>query len=96
MNQLAEMTADTLDYPYDRVSTLGCGMSKKKQWKPGDLLSTAEAAEVLGVSRRRVAAMCRDGVLKSKLVGNRYVIEWQHVKDRLDNPPGAGRPADKP
>jgi excisionase family DNA binding protein len=56
---------------------------------PEDLLSTAEAAEVMDVSRRRVQALCKEGRLGLK-VGRAYVIPRAQAEAFEPNP--VGRP----
>lgn len=60
-------------------------------YKEGEvLLSTAEAAEVLGISERRVRALCKAGRM-GRLVGDTWVIAPEEIEaNRVRKP---GRPA---
>lgn len=57
-----------------------------------DEMTADEAADILGVSRARVYAMARDGVLESRKIGNALMISTESVKRRFNSPRGAGRP----
>lgn len=58
-----------------------------------DLLTTADAAQALGVSEVRVRKLCRDGRLGT-LFGDRWLITPEELKafKKLPRPPG--RPKD--
>jgi excisionase family DNA binding protein len=55
-------------------------------------VTTAEAAELLGVSGSRIRAMIRDGVLPSKRTSAGHLIPVQALKERKTHPRPAGRP----
>lgn len=57
------------------------------------LLSTQEAAAMLGVNRQRVAALIRTGQLKAQRIGSYWAIEESSVRERIAQEPTAGRPA---
>lgn len=57
-----------------------------------DTMTAQEAADLLGVSRSRVYAMVRDGVLRARKVGNLQMIFAADVIERYNNPRPAGRP----
>lgn len=59
-------------------------------------MTAQEAADVLGVSKSRVYAMARDGVLKSRKVGCALLISTESVRRRFSEPRGAGRPPSRP
>ncbi len=60
------------------------------------LLTTAEAAERLGVTRWRVNALIRDGRLKATRLGQIFVIEEGDLKAVEHRKPGRPpKPADK-
>lgn len=54
-------------------------------------ISTAEAAEILGVGRIRVTQLINAGQLRAEKVGNRYSVDRASVEERAANPPKAGR-----
>lgn len=54
-------------------------------------MGTAQAAEILGVTRARVSKMCADGVLEAEKVGRAWFIRRDAVMRRAANPPGRGR-----
>jgi len=55
-----------------------------------DLLSTAEAAEVLGISERRVRALCQSGRM-GRQVGGTWVITPKEVEANKVRKPGRPR-----
>lgn len=57
-----------------------------------DTMTVDEAADVLDVSRSRIYAMVRDGVLRAEKVGNQRLVNASDVMDRFNNPRSAGRP----
>ena len=57
-----------------------------------DTMTAQEAADLLGISRSRVYAMVRDGVLRARKVGNLQMIFAADVIERYNNPRPAGRP----
>lgn len=60
-----------------------------------DLIDVSEAAAIIGVSRRRVQAMCKSGRLPAALVGNSYVIRRADAERVRDEEREAGRPHKK-
>ena len=61
-------------------------VSKHTEW-----ISTAEAAEILGIGRIRVTQLINAGQLRAEKVGNRYSVDRASVEERAANPPKAGR-----
>lgn len=57
-----------------------------------DEMTADEAADILGVSRARVYAMARDGILESRKVGSSVMISTDSVRERFGNPGKPGRP----
>jgi plasmid maintenance system antidote protein VapI len=57
-----------------------------------DLLSTTDAAAIIGVSPRRVNKLCQDGRLGVR-IGNQYFITKQEAKKFKANPPGRPKKA---
>jgi excisionase family DNA binding protein len=60
--------------------------------KPGDWITTDEAADVIGVSRDRVYALIRDGRLKPTKVGSVYLLLRSDVEAFAKKPRTPGRP----
>lgn len=58
-----------------------------------NLISTAQAAEKLGVSIRRVVALIHAGRLPTTKVGRIHLIQPKHLEQVADRKPG--RPAAK-
>jgi excisionase family DNA binding protein len=58
-----------------------------------ELISCQEAAEILGISKRRVLALINSGHLPAKKVGRQWVIVRDHLKLVEDRKPG--RPKQK-
>jgi excisionase family DNA binding protein len=56
------------------------------------LLSPAQAAEIMGVSKRRVQKLCEEGRIGVRIV-DRFYIDRDDAKKFRPNPPG--RPAAK-
>ena len=52
------------------------------------MISTNEAAERLGISRRRIVALILDGRLTAQKVGRDYVIDEKDLKLVEDRKPG--------
>ena len=52
------------------------------------LISTNEAAERLGITRRRIVALILDGRLTAQKVGRDYVIDEKDLKLVEDRKPG--------
>lgn len=59
---------------------------------PHDLLTTQQAADALGISRRRVRQLIEAGTLRATLVGRDYVID----RTNLDAFAARRRPAGRP
>ncbi|MCD8199550.1 MAG: type II toxin-antitoxin system HicB family antitoxin [Coriobacteriaceae bacterium] len=57
-----------------------------------ETMTAEEAAEVLDVSRSRIYAMVRDGILHATKVGNSVLIDTESVKKRFNEPQAVGRP----
>ena len=55
-------------------------------------MSVEDAAGILGVSKARVYAMVRDGVLEGRKVGSSVLVSTASVKNRQSAPRAAGRP----
>lgn len=55
-------------------------------------MTADEAADILDVSRSRIYAMARDGILKARKTGNMLMISTESVKERFNAPRKAGRP----
>lgn len=55
-------------------------------------MTTAEAAEALGVTTARVRAMVKDGILEGYREGRDHRIDPRSVELRAANPPKGGRP----
>ena len=58
------------------------------------MLTTKEAAQVLGISPRRVNALIEAGTLKAQRFGRAWMVDEAAVNERLQNKPGSGRPKD--
>lgn len=56
------------------------------------MTSNNEAADILDVSRPRIYAMARDGILKARKAGNMLMISTESVEGRFNAPRKAGRP----
>ncbi len=67
-----------------------------KGMKIGELevLSLAEAAEVLGVTRRNLSNQAKRGRIKAMLLGDRYVVTTEEVERYQKEQ--AGKPGRKP
>jgi excisionase family DNA binding protein len=59
------------------------------------LISTTDAAEKLGVTRRRVIALIADGRLPAQKVGRDYIIDERDLKMVTDRKPGRPKAAGK-
>jgi excisionase family DNA binding protein len=57
-----------------------------------DDISVAEAAEILGVSARRVRALLESGQLRGRRVGGRWLLSVRDVEQRQRGSHGGGRP----
>ena len=58
-------------------------------------MTVQDAADILGVSASRVYAMCRDGVLDSRKLGNAVMVSAKSVKERQNAEVRLGRPKGK-
>jgi len=56
------------------------------------MIGTAEAARLLGISPRRVAAMIQSGLLDAKKVGKTWIIDEREVTKLRKRVRKAGRP----
>jgi excisionase family DNA binding protein len=52
--------------------------------KLSDYCTITEAAQILGVTRQRVFAMIKAGILKAEKIGNQWAIERESVNRRLN------------
>ena len=67
------------------------------QIPPGDWIEAAAAADLLGVTRRRVSALAKKGKLRSVLVVGRLLLDRPSVLSYRDSPDRkAGRPRSNP
>lgn len=64
-------------------------MTKKKQ--PDDLISVAEAAPALGVTKHRVHQLIRDGRLPATRIANAYAVRRRDLALVADRKPGRPR-----
>lgn len=62
---------------------------------PGEM-TVAQAAESLGVSKRRVQKLIADGRLKARLVGIQFLLDPKDVKAFAAIPRVGGRPRKNP
>jgi len=60
------------------------------------LLTVAEAAEIRGVSPRRIRKLCEDGRLKAEKVGRDWLIDPRSLERLQALPPGRPAKADEP
>lgn len=58
-----------------------------------DLISVAQAGEVLGLQRDRVSRLIREGRISAVKIGRAYVIDRAEVERFAALPRRAGRPA---
>ncbi|MBQ9042971.1 MAG: DNA-binding protein [Eggerthellaceae bacterium] len=56
------------------------------------MLTTSEAAEILGVTPRRVVALVESGALIAERFGRQWMIDERSVRDRVTAPKLSGRP----
>ena len=56
------------------------------------MLSTAQAAEILGVSQRRVIALVKQGDLPAEKIGGIWLLDESAVRQRAAAPVPSGRP----
>jgi excisionase family DNA binding protein len=57
-----------------------------------ETMTVTEAADILGVSPRRINAMIGDGILTAVKAGRDNMVTTASVKERFNNPRKAGRP----
>lgn len=57
-----------------------------------DTMTAQEAAELLGVTRARIYAMVKDGLIRSMKSGSARLVSAEDVMERFNNPREAGRP----
>ena len=57
------------------------------------MYTTSKAAEILGISERRVRALARSGTLVAEKSGRDWLIDDKSVEERKSHPVPAGRPA---
>lgn len=60
-----------------------------------NLISVAQACEILGLRRDRVSQLIRDGRISAVKIGRAYVIDRAEVERFAQLPRRAGRPARK-
>ena len=58
-------------------------------------MTPQEAADLLGVSRPRIYAMAKSGILQARKIGGAVMITTDSVKARINAPGKVGRPAHK-
>ena len=57
-----------------------------------ETMTAQEAADLLGVTRARIYAMVKEGLIRSMKSGSARLVSAQDVMDRFNNPREAGRP----
>jgi len=77
-----------LKYSYRNYSVVGIVVMETCV----DDLSVAEAAQILGVSARRVRALLKSGHLPGRQVGGRWLLPSRVVEQRREFPHDGGRP----
>lgn len=65
------------------------------QFGSRQMLSTAQAAERLGITSVRVRDLLNEGKLKGERIGRSWVVYGDSVDERLCSAPRAGRPLKK-
>lgn len=58
----------------------------------GKVITTAEAAEILGVIPRRIVQLVEKNLIKGEKFGKVWMIDEQSVRDRAAEPIQNGRP----
>lgn len=58
-------------------------MNKLKDY--GDVLSVKDVQEILGIGRNAVYIMLKNGTLKSKKIGTKYIIPKRSVQTYLNS-----------
>ena len=56
------------------------------------MLTTSEAAEILGITPRRIVALIESGDLVAERFGRQWMVDERSVEDRASSPKLAGRP----
>lgn len=56
------------------------------------MLTTSEAAEILGITPRRVVALVKSGALVAERFGRQWMVDERSVRDRASAPKLSGRP----
>jgi excisionase family DNA binding protein len=67
----------------------------KKKDEDSEPISTTEAGERLGISRKRIHQLIEEGKLPAKKVGKVYIIDPKDLK-LVQNRPSVGRPKKSP
>ena len=62
-----------------------------EQFMHTETVTPSEAAEIIGVSKPRISALCQSGQLKSVTVGNSVIISKDSVIEYRDSERKAGR-----
>ena len=57
-----------------------------------DTMTAQEAADLLGVTRARIYAMVKDGLIRSMKSGSARLVSAEDVMERFNNPRDPGRP----
>ena len=57
-----------------------------------EIMDTNEAAELLGVSSRRIKALISAGLLDGRRFGGVWIVTRESVEKRIAENPKAGRP----
>lgn len=61
----------------------------KEQYQKGDMLSTSQAAELLGISRQRISILLKEKRIPGAIKVNRYwAIPYESLLDMPDRKPG--------
>lgn len=61
------------------------GDSVKKLKDYGDVLSVKDVQEILGIGRNAVYIMLKNGTLKTKKIGTKYIIPKRSVQTYLNS-----------
>lgn len=94
----ASVVAGWAAQPDRTTEDLQAAIKFLSQWPEGPqaapVYSTAEAAEALGVSERRIRALCGEGRMGRK-VGDTWVIVDEEIKEYKETRRAPGRPRDE-
>lgn len=62
-------------------------------WREQDkgTITAGEAADILGITRARVTALCANGTLDARKSGGIWLLSKESVEARAMNPPRPGR-----